>query len=203
MSNLPSSSHLHRAAQPGFFRSAMMIGERLGSGGLQFLSCWLIGALIILVCVSAAAQVHSQPAGCTLVADEHNPTEKILRCGDNLTIRNAPNTNYQATSPNEVKLNSGALLIEFASKDRKHRFQILAPHAVASVRGTKWAVEATPERTSTLVISGVVEVKRPKQKHGALLKAGEGADVSAGSGRIIAKRWAQPRVDALLARFGQ
>jgi FecR protein len=200
MSDQFGFSRLFRTAYFGLLRSIAMITTWLCR--LRCFSDRLMGAFVVLICL-CSAPVHGKPAGCTLVADEHSPTEKILRCGVNLTIRNAPGTNYQVTSPNEVKLNSGALLIEFAPGDGKKRFQILTPHAIASVRGTKWAVEVTPERTSTLVISGVVEVKRPKRRSGALLKAGEGSDVSAGSGGIVVKRWAQQRVDALLARFGQ
>jgi hypothetical protein len=105
--------------------------------------------------------------------------------------------------PDGARLDSGALMIEFMPRARLKNFQILTPHAIAAVRGTKWAVEVVPDRTSTLVISGTVEVMRPRGTRAALLHAGEGADVSAGAGRIVVKRWARERVDALLARFGQ
>jgi hypothetical protein len=62
-----------------------------------------------------------------------------------------------------------------------------------------------------LVISGAVEVMRRKSRRGAapgarasaVLRAGEGIDVAAGTGPIVVKRWAQARIDALMARFGQ
>ena len=169
----------------------------------------LIGG-VVSIWLGSQAQVHGQPAGCSLIPDDKNPSEKILRCGDNLTIRNAPDTRYELTGHDdeqqkigEVRLDSGALLIEFSSSDRQKQFQILTPHAIAAVRGTKWAVEVVPERTSTLVISGTVEVKRPARRRGVLLRAGEGTDVSARGGRLIVKHWAKKRVDALLARFGQ
>src|SRR5258708_2703423 len=159
--------------------------------------------------LSASAHGFGQPAGCTLVADEHNPTEKILRCGDTLTVRNAAKTQYQPTGqdgqqpPTGVRLDSGAVMIEFTPSDRQKNFQILTPHAIAAVRGTKWAVQVEGGKTSTLVLSGTVEVTSPRATRGAMLHAGEGADVVAGTRRIVVKRWAKKRVDALLARFGQ
>jgi len=169
----------------------------------------LVGVVIALIWLGTPAQVYGQPAGCDLIPDDKNPSEKILRCGDSLTIRNAPDTRYEFTGKDaeqgtgEIRLNSGALLIEFTPSERQKQFQILTPHAIAAVRGTKWAVEVVPDRTSTLVISGTVEVKRPMRRRGVLLRAGEGTDVSARGGRLIVKRWAKKRVDTLLARFGQ
>jgi hypothetical protein len=94
-------------------------------------------------------------------------------------------------------------MIEFTPSEGRRKFQILTPHAIAAVRGTRWAVEVEPERTSTLVISGTVQVTRPRGNRSAVLHAGEGADVSAGSDPITVKIWGKKRVDALLARFGQ
>ena len=53
------------------------------------------------------------------------------------------------------------------------------------------------------MILGFVEVMRPDAQGGALLRAGQGSDVSPGTGPVTVKRWAKKRVDALLARFGQ
>jgi hypothetical protein len=36
-----------------------------------------------------------------------------------------------------------------------------------------------------------------------VLGAGEGVDVSAGTAPLVVKRWAQTRIDALMARFGR
>jgi hypothetical protein len=102
-----------------------------------------------------------------------------------------------------VELDSGALMIEFKPTEGRRNFQIRTPHAIAAVRGTTWAVEVEPDRTSTLVILGFVEVMRPDAKRGVILRAGQGADVSSGTGPITVKRWPTKRVDALLARFGK
>jgi ferric-dicitrate binding protein FerR (iron transport regulator) len=169
----------------------------------------LVAVAAVSIWLSAPAPVFGQTSGCSLVPDDRNPSEKILRCGDGLTIRNAPNTRYRLSDqdgrrpPTGAQLDSGALMIEFTPSEGQRDFQILTPHAIAAVRGTKWAVEVRADRTSTLVISGAVEVLRPIGKRSAMLQAGEGADVSAGTGPITAKRWGEKRVQALLARFGQ
>src|SRR5947209_1119216 len=117
-------------------------------------------ALVVFVLATAmtASEPRAQPAGCTLVPDERNAAEKTLRCGDGLPIRAAPETRYQLTDQSaerpatSARLDSGALLIEFTPSERRRSFQILTPHAIAAVRGTRWAVEVTDERSSTLVL---------------------------------------------------
>jgi ferric-dicitrate binding protein FerR (iron transport regulator) len=165
---------------------------------------------LIAAWIGAATPALGQPAGCTLVADDRNPKEKMLRCGDDLTIRPAANSKYQVTGesgqapPTEVRLESGALLIEFTPSERRKNFQILTPHAIAAVRGTRWAVEVTPAKTSTLVLDGEVEVSQVRaRERSARLRVQQGADVTAKPGPVVVKRWGKKRVDALMARFGQ
>ena len=183
--------------------------KTLGRGctkGMLLPACAIIVASI---CFGAPTSVFGQPSGCTLIPDERNPSDKILRCGDGLTIRTSPNTRFSVTGPDGgrpptgIHLDAGALLIDFTPSAQRQNFQILTPHAIAAVRGTQWAVEVVRDRTSTLVISGAVEVKRPSQNGGTLLQPGRGADVFAGRGRIVVGRWAKSRVDALMARFRQ
>jgi hypothetical protein len=168
-----------------------------------------IGALSLSIWLCIPACVVGQSFGCVLVPDERNPSEKILRCGSNLTIRSAPNTAYRLTNPDKrrqpdgARLDSGALLIEFTPNEGHRDFRILTPHAITAVRGTRWAVEVGPRQTSTLVLSGAVGVARRNGWSGVVLGAGEGVDVSAGPGPIVVKRWAQQRIDALMARFGR
>src|SRR5436190_10841801 len=91
-----------------------------------FLLIAMVGAMWLGACATSVAQ----PAGCTLVADDRNATEKILRCGDMLTVRNAPQTRYRPTgqhgreAPTGVRLNSGAVMIEFTPNERQKNFQI-------------------------------------------------------------------------------
>jgi hypothetical protein len=160
-----------------------------------------IAALLVLAASGASL---AQTAECSLVEDPHNAPEKILRCGDELSVRIARGTRYKLIAregqplPSGAELDSGALMIE-----GEKPFQILTPHAIAAVRGTKWAVEVKAKQSSTLVISGVVEVKRRDGKQTVALKDGEGVDVARGGGPLEVKRWKKKRVRALLARFGQ
>jgi ferric-dicitrate binding protein FerR (iron transport regulator) len=170
----------------------------------------LTAAIVAMAWIGPATHALGQPAGCTLVTDARNPKDKILRCGEGLTIHAAADTKFQLTGgtaqapPTGASLRSGALLIEFTPSDRARNFQILTPHAIAAVRGTRWAVEVIPARSATLVLEGAVDVShRRGRPHAAVLGPGEGADVTATRGPIVVKRWAQKRVDALLARFGQ
>jgi hypothetical protein len=177
----------------------------------------MIAAVPLSILLCTPTFVLGQSGGCVLVPDGRNPSEKILRCGSNLTIRSAPNTAYHLTSPDDrrqpggARLDSGALLIEFTPSEGQRDFRILTPQAITAVRGTRCAVEVGRSQTSTLVLSGSVEVTRRNSRRGAapgardsaVLGAGEGVDVAAGTGPIVAKRWAQTRIDALMARFGQ
>jgi len=185
--------------------------------GPKSFSRLMIAAVPLSIWLCTPASVLGQSSGCVLVPDDRNPSEKILRCGSNLTIRSAPNTAYRLTNPDKrrqpdgARLDSGALLIEFTPNESQRDFRILTPQAITAVRGTRWAVEVGPSQTSTLVISGSVEVTQRNSRRGAapgvresaVLGAGEGVDVSAGTGPIVVGRWAQTRIDALMARFGQ
>ena len=184
--------------------------------GPKSFSRLMIAAVPLSIWLCTPASVLGQSSGCVLVPDDRKPSEKILRCGSNLTIRSAPNTAYRLTNPDNRRqpsgalLDSGALMIEFTPNEGQRDFRILTPHAIMAVRGTRWAVEVGPSQTSTLVIFGSVEVMQrngsgavPGARESAVLGAGEGVDVSAGTGPIVVKRWAQKRIDALMARFGQ
>ena len=134
---------------------------------------WML-AITVGWWIGLSPHAVGQSADCALIADERNPSEKILRCGDHLTIRSAPNTKYQVNypngqSPDGCRLESGAIVIEFTASDRQKSFQILTPHAIAAVRGTKWAIEVASKRTSTVVLSGVVEVSHPDGEGAVLL----------------------------------
>ena len=159
-----------------------------------------------LAMVSPAA---SQTGGCRLIPDDRNPSQKILRCGDELEVRQAPGTRFRSLGqrgsapPQALELDDGALLIEFHPGSTLKNFQILTPHAVATVRGTRWAVEVNRMRSSTLVLSGQVAVARRRSNASVVLGPGDGVDVTPGTDPLMVKRWAEARVRALLARFGE
>jgi hypothetical protein len=101
---------------------------------------------LLLCLLAGVVPAAAQSGACTLTPDKRNPNDKILRCGTELTITPAPGTVYRPGPagadglPTSVQLDKGALLIEFNPK-RRHEFQILTPQAIASVRGTKWAID--------------------------------------------------------------
>jgi hypothetical protein len=166
----------------------------------------------------ALAPALAQSGTCVLSPDKRDPNHKILHCGSELTITSAPGTVYRTAGagddglPASVQLDSGALLIEFKSK-RRHEFQILTPQAIASVRGTKWAMEVKPGQTSTLVLAGEVTVARKDDPGTVVVGPGRGVDViGLGAHRsmdgakpepIAVKQWAPNRVKDLLGRFGR
>ena len=155
------------------------------------------------------ATAGAQTDLCKLVDDERNPPEKILRCGDGLVVRSAHDTSYQpidqavAAPPNTMRLDSGAVLVDFHSSAKRRTFQILTPNAIAAVRGTRWVVSAEPARSSVFVISGRVAVSRPQAQPTVLLGPGQGVDVAPDGLPLVVKRWAAARVRTLLARFGE
>ena len=178
--------------------------------------------ILLALCAGTFGPALAQSGACVLSPDKRNPNDQVLRCGSELTITPAPGTVYHPAAaaedglPASVQLDSGALLIEFHSK-RRREFQILTPQAIASVRGTKWAMEVKPGQTSTLVLLGQVTVARKDAAEEVVVGPGQGVDVSnADAGKTVrsmsgsakpapigVKKWAPDRVKALLARFGQ
>jgi len=59
-------------------------------------------------------------------------------------------------APQHIQLNSNAILITLPAG--KGPLRILTPHAIASVRGTTYVVDATDGKTAVFVIEGVVAV---------------------------------------------
>ena len=116
-------------------------------------------ALLFVAAMAGAAPAHAAGA-CALVPNDKLPSEKILQCGETLTVRPAPGARYQPLYkkgdplPVGIRLNDGALLIEFHPAKPHEKFQILTPLAIAAVRGTKWAMDVTKAQTSTLVLDG-------------------------------------------------
>ncbi|HLN11495.1 MAG TPA: FecR family protein [Xanthobacteraceae bacterium] len=166
---------------------------------------WPLRIALAVVWLGAADIASAQTGGCVLADDRHGP-DRVLRCGVGLTIHATAEAQYRLTgeqgrkTPTGVELESGAVMIEFVPSCARKNFQILTPHAIAAVRGTRWAVDVTSDETATLVNSGAVEVRRWQSAESATLHAGEGADVSFGTGPVEVKRWKQERVRALLAR---
>jgi ferric-dicitrate binding protein FerR (iron transport regulator) len=161
-------------------------------------ACWLLGA---------TAAVAQQPAigGCS--SERGANGVQTLRCpGGTIVAENG--AQYTLRDRNRdgevdtVGLRSKALLLEAPTQRKGHHFEVITPQAIAAVRGTKWAVDATATATSVLVLGGQVSVSRSGGGGRVVLGPGEGVDVEAGGGALIVKRWPEARVNALLARLG-
>jgi len=164
-------------------------------------------ALILLPLSGAPAS--AQPSGCVLSRPQGGPERQVLRCGAGLTIEAERSARYEVIDQNRdgevdaARLSGGALLIEFQRSGRRRSFQILTPHATASVRGTTWVVDVQSARSSVFVVDGRVGVARSGQRASVTLGGGEGVDVEPGTRPLRVTRWSAQRVSALLARFGR
>ena len=173
----------------------------------------LLGATVAAVALFVAAIAGPLPAraagACALVPNGRLPSEKILQCGETLTVRPAPGASYQPLYkkgdplPVAIRLNDGALLIEYHPASPKEKFQILTPLAIAAVRGTKWAMDVTKAQTSTLVVTGTVAVTNRRLNQFVVLTEGQGVDITPTDTSVVARTWGDERVRALLSRFGE
>jgi len=173
----------------------------------------LLGATVAFVALFMAAIAGPLPAraagACALVPNGRLPSGKILQCGQTLTVRPAPGTSYQPLYkkgdplPVAIRLNDGALLIEYHPASSNEKFQILTPLAIAAVRGTKWAMDVTTAQTSTLVVTGTVAVTNRRLNQFAVLTEGQGVDITPTDTSVVARTWGDERVRALLSRFGE
>jgi hypothetical protein len=160
----------------------------------------------VIICATAGVDVASAQQSNMGCASEPG-TAQTLRCRDGLIIVAEDGAKFtlqgRGSEVSGVDLQSKAVLVDAPRQKGKSRFQVITPRAVAAVRGTKWAVDAQQSRTSVLVLSGQVAVRRPKGGGEVVLGAGDGVDVEPGTDALVVKRWAQPRIDALLARLKQ
>jgi hypothetical protein len=160
----------------------------------------------VIICATVGVDVASAQQSTMGCASEPN-TAQTLRCRDGLIIVAEDGAKFtlqgHGSEVSGVDLQSKAVLVDAPRQKGKGRFQVITPQAVAAVRGTKWAVDAQQSRTSVLVLSGQVAVRRPKGGAEVVLGAGDGVDVEPGTDALVVKRWAQPRIDALLARLRQ
>lgn len=165
-------------------------------------------ALIASLAAAAGPAAAQSQAGCKPDPASSGPA-LTLDCGFGLKITVERTAVYRVVDGDGdgraegLRLDRGGALVSY---DRNAAggagFQIITPRAVASVRGTEWAVDAAAKATSVFVLSGRVAVTPQGGGAGVVLHSGEGVDVS-GPGPQRAIRWGQARVAALLARFGR
>ena len=158
-------------------------------------------AFLLLSVGAAAAQ---QASGCTS-ASAGNPPRDVIRCPGGLLIEaeaaaditiRAPAAN---AAPTSVALTGRAVLVDLTPP---RSFQILTPHAIASVRGTIYAVDVEAGTTAVFVSRGAVRVAARQGPGAVTFGPGEGVDVRPGE-PLVVRRWPQERVARLLARFGR
>lgn len=158
------------------------------------------------VAIGIASAQPAANAGCT--ASPSAAGTQVWRCDNGITIVAENDARFELKDANRdghidsVALSSKALLVEVPRKPRRTPFKVLTPQAIAAVRGTKWAVDASEAKTSVFVADGRVGVTRRGRGGGVVLGPGEGVDVEP-TGPLTVKTWGQPRVDALMARLGQ
>jgi ferric-dicitrate binding protein FerR (iron transport regulator) len=167
---------------------------------------FLPSALGFLVAVSlgpGAASAQTQGCSVTTLTD---PPRQVFRCGGGLTVSAERDAavrfidNNRDGRPEAAEVTSRGVLVE--SAPRRRSFQILTPHAIASVRGTVWAVDVTAAQTSVFVAEGVVEVGKAQGGETVQLRAGEGVDVQPAA-PLRVNRWGEVRAKGLLGRFGR
>ena len=170
------------------------------------LMCVALGISTTLGLDVASAQPASM--GCASTQGANNT--QTLRCRGDVIIVAEDGAKFTLQSHSKsgdvdaVDLQGKAVLVDAPKQKAKQRFQVITPQAIAAVRGTKWAVDVGETRTSVLVLTGRVAVRRPAGGREVQLSPGEGVDVDRGSTEpLTVKRWGQPRVDALMARLGQ
>jgi hypothetical protein len=164
-----------------------------------------LGSILALCAVStlAAGPAYAQSiAGCRVTALSDPPRE-VLRCGSGLTIEAEKSAQYRMLDQNKLEVTSRAVLID-VPPGRRGGFQVLTPHAIASVRGTLYVVDVKEEKTETdvFVSRGKVGVRNRSTSESATLGPGEGSDVIPGK-PLDAHVWAAERVQKLMARFGR
>jgi hypothetical protein len=178
------------------------------TGGRNFLAAAIAAAALFAAAIAGTGPARAVGA-CALVPNDRAPSEKILQCGDTLTVRPAEGARYRPLYtkgnpvPVGIRLDDGALLIEYHPATPQEKFQILTPLAIAAVRGTKWAMEVVPARTSTLVLAGAVAVTNRRLNQYVVLTEGQGVDITPADTSMVQKQWGEARVRALLSRFGE
>lgn len=181
----------------------------IGSTGLHRMS--IAARLAAVAAVTLAASSAAAQTRCTETT-RFDPPLRILHCADGLTLEVERAGSLRPVDPDndghlkgaEIGGNAVFVTIPASRRVRRDGFQILTPHAVASVRGTVYAVDVTRARTSVFVAQGRVDVaRRDAPQIAVTLGPGEGVDVDDRRDALEVRRWPQERVRSLLERFGR
>jgi hypothetical protein len=126
----------------------------------------------------------------------------IIAIGENSRLRIADYQSVANGLKTRLDLRGGVLRLLVNRLPNRGQFEVESETAVASVRGTDWLVEVTPERTSVAVLEGVVAVAG-RGAAGApvvLDGPGQGTDVRRGEAPTAAHPWGAARLAATIAR---
>ncbi|WP_043948032.1 FecR domain-containing protein [Candidatus Phaeomarinobacter ectocarpi] len=110
----------------------------------------------------------------------------IIRRGEEAIVV-APNTSIQLAPQSKQGLATtiiqsiGTILLSVDKKDHQH-FEVETPYLAAVVKGTKFAVTVADGKSSVHVVQGAVEVMDFESGDVGMVRPGQTADVSAGSG---------------------
>jgi hypothetical protein len=168
---------------------------------------FLAALLFWPIFAASTDMARSQTGGCSLT-QIGGTGRYVVSCRDGLSITAEKGASYQLLDRDRngnvdaVRLRSKAVLVDVPAQRPGRRFEVITPQAIAAVRGTRWAVDVAPAKTSVFVERGKVGVQKRAAGAGVVLGAGEGVDVEPGKSLHV-KRWGQPRVKALMLRLGQ
>lgn len=163
------------------------------------------GILSVINVDSASAQAT---ANCSLQPAVSNERQ-TLNCEPGLSITIERGAHYRLADRNHdgrvdaIVLSGKAALVDVDSSRVKGGFEVVTPQAIAAVRGTRWAVDVKPGKTSVLVLRGRVAVNKVSTGQGVTLGMGQGIDADRGRSPLRVVPWAQPRISALMTRLGQ
>jgi hypothetical protein len=165
-----------------------------------------IAAALCLVLFVVLSPVMAQTVPGCVRAELLDPPRVVYQCANGLVIEAEAASAFRIdegsgpTRPDGVDLDGEAVLIEV--EPGSGPFQVRTPHAIAAVRGTVYAVDVAPEKTSVFVLRGHVAVSRPDGSDEVVLAPGEGVDVAPGA-PFSPATWSQERAAGLLSRFAR
>lgn len=162
-----------------------------------------------LLCIAGAGTASAQATGTCSLRPAVSTERQTLNCQPGLSITVERGARYRLADRNHdgqvdaIVLSGKAALVDVDSSRVKGGFEVVTPQAIAAVRGTRWAVDVQPRKTSVLVLRGRVAVNKVSTGQGVTLGRGQGVDVDPGRSPLRVIPWAQRRIDSLMTRLGQ
>ena len=161
----------------------------------------------ILAASTDFAHSQSRTGGCSL--DQVGGTGRyVVTCRDGISITTEKGASYQLLDRDRngdvdaLRLSNKAVMVDIPEGRAERRFEVITPQAIAAVRGTQWAVDVSPGKTSVFVARGEVGVRSRTTNASVTLGAGDGVDVEAGK-PLTVRQWKRARVNALMSRLGR